>query len=129
MVAEVFGGVSALKAALDILKTVKDANDVATRQGIVIKLQEQILSAQAAQFELIEQIGSLKEKVASLEKWETEKQNYELKTLGWNTFAYMLKPEARGSHQRIGFVQNATPTGMQKSSNRRDGRLLRAVEA
>jgi hypothetical protein len=82
MVAEVFGGVSALKAALDILKTVKDANDVAARQGIVIKLQEQILSAQATQLELIEQISSLKEKMASMEKWETEKQKYELKSLG-----------------------------------------------
>jgi hypothetical protein len=33
MVAEVFGGISALKAALDIAKTIKDANDVTTRQG------------------------------------------------------------------------------------------------
>ncbi len=53
MVAEVFGGITALKASLDILKTIKDANDVATRQGIVIKLQEQILAAQEAQFSLI----------------------------------------------------------------------------
>jgi hypothetical protein len=74
MVAEVFGGISALKAALDIAKTIKDANDVATRQGIAIKLQEQILSAQAAQLDLIERVSTLKEKLASKETWETEKQ-------------------------------------------------------
>jgi hypothetical protein len=97
MVAEVFGGISALKAALDIAKTIKDANDVTTRQGIVIKLQEQILSAQAAQLTLIEDIGTLKEKVTKLENWNAEKQQYELKSLGWNTFAYMLKPDARSA--------------------------------
>jgi hypothetical protein len=97
MVAEVFGGISALKAALDIAKTIKDANDITTRQGIVIKLQEQILSAQAAQLSLIEDIGGFKEKIATLQGWDAKKQQYELKSLGWNTFAYMLKPEARGS--------------------------------
>jgi hypothetical protein len=97
MVAEVFGGISALKAALDILKTIKDANDTATRQGIVIKLQEQILSAHESQLALIEQVSSLKEKVTGMEKWETEKQKYELKSLGWGAFALMMKPNARGA--------------------------------
>jgi hypothetical protein len=95
MVAEVFGGISALKAALDILKTIKDANDVATRQGIVIKLQEQILSVHTAQLELIEEVGALKAQVAKSETWEADKQQYELKRLGPNSLAYMLKREAR----------------------------------
>ena len=97
MVAEIFGGISALKASLDILKTIKDANDVTTRQAIVIKLHEQILAAQEAQFSLIEQVSALKAEVASFEKWDAEKQQYELKNLGWSAFAYMLKPDARGS--------------------------------
>ena len=32
-----------------------------------------------------------------LERWETEKQKYELKALGPNVFAYMLRQDARGS--------------------------------
>lgn len=97
MVAEVFGGISALKAALDILKTVKDANDVAARQGIVIKLQEQILTAQAAQFDLIEQVRSLETEIANRETWDTDKQRYELRRVGPGAFPYVLKKEAAGS--------------------------------
>jgi hypothetical protein len=97
MVAEIFGGISAFKSMLDMAKCLKDINDGAVRQGIVIALQEQILSAQAAQSDLTEEVRTLKKELAKLEQWETEKQQYELKTLGSSAFAYMLKPEARGS--------------------------------
>ncbi len=97
MVAEIFGGISALKASLDIVKTIKDASDVATRQAIVIKLQEHILTAQQAQFSLIEQVSAVKAEVAKFETWDAEKQKYELKDLGRGSLAYMLKPEARGA--------------------------------
>jgi hypothetical protein len=91
MVAEVFGGISALKAALDIVKTIKDASDVATRQGIVIKLQEQILSAQQAQFSLVEKVRALEEEMTRFETWDTEKDRYQLKQLGSLAFVYILK--------------------------------------
>ena len=32
-----------------------------------------------------------------LQRWENERQNYELKALGANVFAYMLKQDTRGS--------------------------------
>ena len=97
MVVEIFAGISALKAALDIAKTIKDANDVTTRQGIVIKLQEQILSAHEAQFELIERVRSLEKEIASAETWDTEKQRYELAQVWPGAFAYVLKKESAGS--------------------------------
>jgi hypothetical protein len=97
MVAEVFGGIAAFKAMLDIAKSIKDMNDVTARQGAIIELREQILAAQTAQFALIEQVSAFKEEVAKFEKWDAEKQQYELKDLGWEAFAFMLKPEARKS--------------------------------
>lgn len=97
MVAEIFAGISSFKAMLDMAKALKDMNDATARKGAVIELQEHILSAQAAQFSLSEEVSALKAEIAKSEKWDTEKEKYELKSLGWNAFAYMLKPEARGT--------------------------------
>ena len=44
MVAEVYAGISAFKSMLDIVKSIKDMNDVSARQRAVIELQEKILS-------------------------------------------------------------------------------------
>lgn len=97
MVAEIFGGISAFKAMLDISKSMKDMNDAAARERVAIELREKVLSAQEAQFALVEQVSGLKAELVKFETWEAEKQKYELKSLGWNSFAYMLKPDARGS--------------------------------
>jgi hypothetical protein len=98
MVAEVFAGLSAAKAAFDIAKGLKDIHDGTLRNAAVIELQEQILTAQAAQSALIERIRELEKEVASFEKWDAEKEKYELKQIsGLGAFAYMLKPDARGT--------------------------------
>jgi hypothetical protein len=97
VVGEVFGGISALKAAFDMTKTLVDMSDAAKRDRLSINLQKEILSALATQSELAEEVSSLKAKLTSFETWDTEKKKYELKNLGWSTFAYMLKAEARGS--------------------------------
>ncbi len=84
MVAEVFAGIGAFKAMFDMARALEDINDAATRNAAVIELQGQILSAQMEQ--------------AKLEKWDAEKQKYELKQIsGLGAFAYMLKLEARGT--------------------------------
>ena len=56
MVAEIYAGLSAFKAMFDMAKGLKDINDAAIRNGAVIELQEQILSAQQQQSELIERV-------------------------------------------------------------------------
>lgn len=121
MVGEALAGLSAFKAMFDMAKALKDINDAAIRNGAVIELQEKILAAREAQSTLLERIHELEEKVASFEKWETEKDRYELKDVGWGGLAYMLKPDARGSkpphlvctncygNRRIEIVQT-TPT-------------------
>ena len=126
MVGEVFGGISAFKAMLDIAKSIKDMNDTSVRQGISIELREQILAAQEAQSALIEQVGALKAEVTKFETWETEKQKYELKDLGWGALAYVLKPEARRGEpphwvcthcfgeRKISIIQNVFEEGFGK---------------
>ena len=97
MVAEIYAGLGAVKAAFDIAKGLKDIHDVTLRNAAVIELQEKILAAQVEQSSLIERIRELEKEMAEFERWDTEKQRYELKDVGFSCFAYMLQPEARGS--------------------------------
>ena len=97
MVAEVFAGVSALKAAFDLTKGLKDIDDATRRNAAVIELQEKILAARAAQSELAESVSELKARVAELEAWDAEKQRYELSRIAPGVVCYMLKPAMRGA--------------------------------
>ena len=94
VVAETIAGLGAIKTAFDLAKGLKDIDDTARRNAAVIELQEKILSAQQAQAALVERVGELETEVAGFEKWEAEKERYQLTDFGGNTFAYALKPEA-----------------------------------
>jgi hypothetical protein len=89
--AEVYGGLSAIKTALDIVKGFKNLGDTAARNRAVVELTEKLLAAQKEQATLIETIGDLKKRVVQLETWEAEKKRYKLTDLGDGTFAYALK--------------------------------------
>ena len=99
MVGEVFAGLGALKTAFDIAKGLKDIDDATRRNAAVIELQEKILAAREAQSALLERVSELEEEVASFEKWDAEKERYELKQLvpAAPTFAYTLKSDAKPS--------------------------------
>jgi hypothetical protein len=97
MVGEVFAGFSAAKAAFDIAKGLKDLDDRTRRNAAIIELQEQILAAQMEQAAAIEKIRDLETQVADFKAWNAQKERYELKDLSTASFAFMLKPEARGS--------------------------------
>jgi hypothetical protein len=121
MVAEVFAGFSAAKAAFDIAKGLKDLDDRTRRNAAIIELQEQILAAQTEQAAAINRIRDLEKQVADFETWDSEKKRYELKDVGRFVFAYMLKPEARGGKpphfvcancydkRRISIIQHGPP--------------------
>src|SRR5262249_48064494 len=94
MVGEVFAGLSAIKSALDIAKTLKDIDDATKRNTAVIELQQQILSAQQAQFELIDKVSGLEKEVSRLKAWDAEKEKYELKSVGRGASAYVRKQNA-----------------------------------
>ncbi len=97
MVVEVFAGVGALKAALDMAKGLKDIDDAARRNAAVIELQEKILFAQSAQAELVDVVSELKKRVAELETWEADKQRYELTQIAPGIVCYALKEAIIGS--------------------------------
>lgn len=85
-------GLDALKTAFDIGKTIKDMDNSAVRNAAVIDLQNEILTAQAAQAALVSQVSELKKEMARFETWETEKQRYELEEMPPGILAYRLKP-------------------------------------
>jgi hypothetical protein len=97
MVGEIYAGLSAAKSAFDIAKGLKDIHDATIRNSAIIELQEKILAAQSEQASLIDHIRNLEKQITDFETWETEKQKYDLKNLGYASFAFMLKPNARGT--------------------------------
>lgn len=97
VVAETIAGLGAIKTAFDMTKALKDINDAAIRNAAVIELQEKILSARDAQTALLDRVNLLEKEVASFEKWDTEKEEYELKEIFSRTFAYAIKESARGA--------------------------------
>jgi Zn finger protein HypA/HybF involved in hydrogenase expression len=94
VVTETIAGLSAIKTAFDMTKALKDINDAAIRNAAVIELQEKILSAREAQTALLGRISELEIEVATFEKWEAEKENYQLATIYAETLAYARKPSA-----------------------------------
>jgi hypothetical protein len=97
MAVTVMTGLGVFKSLYDSAKALKDMNDAAIRNAAVIELQEQILSAQEAQSTLLERVGELEKEVASFEKWDAEKENYDMHALGSGSIVYILKPEIRGT--------------------------------
>jgi hypothetical protein len=101
MVAEIYASISAFKTMFDMAKGLKDINDAAIRNGAVIELQEQILSAQTAQAALIQQISELEKEVADLKTWEGEKERYELVELPPGVWIRRLKESAAKAGEPI----------------------------
>jgi hypothetical protein len=97
MAAEIIAGLGALKTAFDMAKGLKDIDNAVSRNAAVIELQEKILTAQQAQSTLVERVNELEKTVAGFEKWDTEKEKYDLKEIYPHNFAYEIKPNARGS--------------------------------
>ena len=97
MAGEFIVGLSIFKTLYDSAKALKDINDGTIRNGAVIELQEKILAAREAQSALLDRISELERKVAGFEEWNAKEEKYELKDLGRTAFAYMLKPNARGT--------------------------------
>ena len=92
MVAEIFGGISALKTAFDMAKGLENIHETVARDRATIDLQKGILAAQREQVALVDAIGSLKARVAELEAWGADKQRYQATDIGRGLTAYTLKP-------------------------------------
>ena len=124
MVAEIFGGLSALKTAFDMTQALQNIHDTVARDRAVIELQKEILSAQAAQSTLIDRVRELEKEVADFEAWEVEKKRYRLTDFGGGTFAYALKPdEAKGepAHRVCAHCYQDGHIAILQCSHRSDG--------
>lgn len=99
MIAEIAGGMAALKSASELTKALMDLRDTSIVQAKAIELQRQILAAQESalaanerQSTLLEEIKALKAEIAELKNWNGDKSNYEMKTVGSGAFAYLPRP-------------------------------------
>jgi hypothetical protein len=92
MVAEVYAGLGAVKAAFDLARGLKDINDATVRNAAIIELQRKILAVQQEQSGLLDRTRELEHQIESLEAWESEKQRYDLRELPPGVFVYELKP-------------------------------------
>ena len=95
------GTISGLKTASDIAKGFLELKSIADVQGKVIELQSAILSAQSNalaansdQAAMIEQMRELKEEIARVKAWETQKQRYQLVSPWQGTVVYALKKQS-----------------------------------
>ena len=93
----IIASLGAFKTMFDMAKALKDMNDAAIRNGAVIELQKEILTAQAAQSDLVEYVRQLEEEVTSFEDWNIQKIRYELKNTPGGGLAWFLKEEEQGS--------------------------------
>src|SRR5947209_1842747 len=81
-IAAALGG---LKTAGEIAKALLQLHSETERQAKVIELQSVILAAQSSaisaqsdQFTMLEEVRALKEEIAKVKAWETQKQRYKL---------------------------------------------------
>ncbi|WOH79013.1 hypothetical protein RX327_24235 [Bradyrhizobium sp. BEA-2-5] len=124
MISEAMAGASALKTAFDMAKALKDINNAATRNAAVIELQEKILSAQQAQFEMSKRVDELEKQLAVIKSKADERNRYQLKDYGAGTFAYELKPaESRGEplHRACAKCFNEGQINILQFSHRTEG--------
>jgi hypothetical protein len=103
MLAEAKLAMDGIKGALDIAKTLKDVRDealIATKvsdlMALMIQAQSHASAAYARETELAQRIRDLEAKVASFQKWETEKQRYELVKASGGARVYAIKESERG---------------------------------
>lgn len=103
-IASISAALGGLKAASDIASGMMELKAGVDVQTKVIELQREILSAQqsamaaqADQSALAQRIDDLEAEIAQLKNWDAEKQKYELQWYWPDTYAYVLKSEAKGN--------------------------------
>ncbi|MDP2029301.1 MAG: hypothetical protein Q8K12_06680 [Thiobacillus sp.] len=98
------GTITGLKAAADIAKSLMELKSISDVQAKVIELQSAILSAQSSalsanadQAAMVDEIRQLKDEVACIKAWETQKQRYKLLSPWSAGVTYALKESMSNS--------------------------------
>ena len=90
--------VQGLQAATTIAKELLGLNlsrnvsaKIIEMNAVILTAQSSALTAQAREMELADRVRKLEEEVVQLKDWNVNKQNYELKSIGGTSFAFMMK--------------------------------------
>ena len=86
-------GYSALTAAFEIAKGIKNIDDRVKLNAAVIELQEKILSAQQAATEAKARMQEMERRIQTFDDWAETESRYALKNFGCQTYAYEAKSE------------------------------------
>lgn len=97
LVGEVFAGIGAFKAMMEMARALKDMDNAVSRAEVVISLQEKILAGQTAYSDLLQRKDDLEKEVVRMKNWEAEKARYELVALHDGALAYAVKEAMRGA--------------------------------
>ena len=92
------GAMNSIKIIKDLTETMVGLRDASAfqqkrleLQGAMINLQNSVFSVNEERTALIETIRDLEQKIADMKTWETEKQRYQMQSIGRMTIAYALK--------------------------------------
>ena len=94
-IGSITAAIGGLKAATEMAAALIDIRDATKLQSKIIELNQTIMSAQAAalnaqseQFDLIDRIRSLEEKLNTIEDWEKTKSNFALSEIAEGRYVY-----------------------------------------
>jgi hypothetical protein len=113
-----------LNSAGEGIQKLIEVRDLAKFGDALGKLYTQILAAQQGALAaltreqaLLEEVGSLKKRVADLEAWDAEKQRYELVALAPNVMACAIKNDMRGNEPAHYICANCYSNGKKSFLN------------
>ncbi len=126
------GTISSLKTTGDITKSLINLKSISDVRDKVIELQSVIMDAQSSAIEantnqllLVEKITILKEKIAQMKTWDSEKQRYKLISLWNDAVVYSLKKSMKGAEPPHWICANCYEKGersiIQKRTNLKNG--------
>jgi hypothetical protein len=125
------GAFSAVKNALDALKSAKDLSGSSALKAQITELHEKIVDARVVALaalddraSLLKQIDDLKAEIVQLKAWNREKEQYEPKNVDIGALAYVPKPGTEAASEPHWLCptcfQNCKPSHLQLQSERPD---------
>jgi hypothetical protein len=118
------GLIVSLRAAVEIVKALRDLSDPRLIQSKMSELTREIMTAQSralatqsAQFDLLLNQRDLGEEMAKLKAWNTERYRYELQSVGPGAVAYVVKESMRGSEPIHWLCANCFQSGKKRFLN------------
>ncbi|MFK4062200.1 hypothetical protein [Brucella anthropi] len=91
---DIASGYTALTAAFNLAKGLKDVHDQVKVNEVLIELQAKILEAQEAVRDGRDKLETAEQELKAYKDWDVVSSRYQLKDFGGQTYAYELKQEA-----------------------------------